>query len=214
MLFTREGRLARHIRAPTHERRARASTGKLGGIGRGERALTEQSVYALSPQEAGDEESLEAAPDYVFDSNKLTEGSDERASIAKIIQAGKVRRHDSGNAPLPAASASRLVCACAHRCPTRSNGSARTASCGIQRGERSLPRLRPLPAVVGGARLVARSLTPGARLSPRPRACPSPPRLSLVSACVLPVRSSTSVGPARARRSTGARPGGVNDALQ
>ena len=38
MLFTPHGRLARHIRAPKHQRQACASTGKLGGIGRGKRA--------------------------------------------------------------------------------------------------------------------------------------------------------------------------------
>ena len=35
MLFTHEGRLTRHIRAPKHQRQARASTGKLGRIRRG-----------------------------------------------------------------------------------------------------------------------------------------------------------------------------------
>ena len=35
MLFTPRGRLTRHIPAPKHKRQARASTGKLGGIGRG-----------------------------------------------------------------------------------------------------------------------------------------------------------------------------------
>ena len=34
LLFTPRGRLARHIQAPEHQRQARASTGKLGGIGR------------------------------------------------------------------------------------------------------------------------------------------------------------------------------------
>ena len=38
MPFTPHGRLTRHIRAPRHQRKARASTGKLGGIGRGKRA--------------------------------------------------------------------------------------------------------------------------------------------------------------------------------
>ena len=38
MLVTPHGRLTRHIRAPKHHRKARASTGKLGGIGRGKRA--------------------------------------------------------------------------------------------------------------------------------------------------------------------------------
>ena len=33
MLFTHEGRLTRHIRAPKQQRQARASTGKLGRIG-------------------------------------------------------------------------------------------------------------------------------------------------------------------------------------
>ena len=32
MLFTHEGRLTRHIRAPKQQRQARASTGKLGRI--------------------------------------------------------------------------------------------------------------------------------------------------------------------------------------
>ena len=42
MNFTPHGRLTRHIRATKHQRQARASTGSLGGIGGGRRALTGQ----------------------------------------------------------------------------------------------------------------------------------------------------------------------------
>ena len=44
MLFTHEGRLTRHVRAPKHQRQARASTEKLGRI---RRALTGRHVVAV-----------------------------------------------------------------------------------------------------------------------------------------------------------------------
>ena len=58
MLFTHEGRITRHMRAPNHQRQARASTEKLGRIGRGEKGFDGPSRLRLKqPRRSPDSES-------------------------------------------------------------------------------------------------------------------------------------------------------------